>query len=504
MRSVLLWGLLLVTVPAALQPAVLPPPASAAVPRPNFVIIVLDDMRADDLVAMPHTQALIAGKGATFENAYAPFPLCCPARATILTGRYAHNHRVLSNYAPHGGISAFNPRHTIATWLRRAGYATAYVGKYLNGYGQATPTTYVPPGWTSWQGLARGAHHYRSFTLNLNGRLRGYSGAYQTRVLGSRSAQFIRQLGAKPYLLVAAFMAPHAGAPVEDDDATGELGCFDTGLCDNATPAVSDTYADSESGSPMPLSPAYDEEDVGDKPAHIKALPRFRPEYAAVHQELYEQRLESIRSVDDQIHLLVQALAEMGRLRHTYIVVTSDNGYLMGEHRVPFGKVHHYEPSARVPMLMRGPGVPSGARVRQLVGLHDLAPTVLRATGTYGAQTRPLDGRSLLPLIADPRTAAARDLLLEAGPVTTGQDDSSVKRATPAARPYRAIRTNTGWKYVEYDTGDTELYHLRTDPHELANLSADPAVADRREQLRRALTRLSACSGTECTLDAAR
>jgi N-acetylglucosamine-6-sulfatase len=197
----------------------------------------------------------------------------------------------------------------------------------------------------------------------------------------------------------------------------------------------------------------------------------------------------------------VYALADTGRLRRTYIVVTSDNGYLLGEHRITLGKVHPYEPSARIPMLMRGPGITRGARVEQLVGLHDLAPTVLRATGTYGAQTLPLDGRSLLPLIANDRTAAGRDLVLEAGPIGDQPDDSSLRHATPAARPYRGILTNTGWKYIVYDTREVEMYNLRTDPHELTNLANDTTYATRRDALQQAVTTLSNCVGQPCTVD---
>lgn len=503
MRVVLLVGFVLALFSMGLQPVVAPQ-ATAAVPQPSFVIIFLDDMRKDDLVAMPHTAALIGARGARFENAYAPYPLCCPARATILTGQYAHNNGVLSNLAPTGGVGAFDPRHTIATWLKRRGYATSYIGKYLNGYGHATSELYVPPGWTSWQGLAVKPLNYYSFGLNLNGRIQHYSGAYQTNVLGRRSSAFIRRTRSKPFLLVTAFLAPHSGRPIEDDDATGDLGCFYSGLCTNATPAVASGYADTESGNEMPASPAYDEEDVSDKPGHIQALPRFTSEYAPTHQELYEQRLESIRSADDQVRNIVRALADTGRLRSTYIVVTSDNGFLMGEHRIPFGKVHPYEPSARIPMLMRGPGIGRGERVDQLVGLHDLAPTVLRATGTYGAQTLPLDGRSLLPLIASDRASAARDLVLEAGPMRKAADDRAVRRSSPAARPYRGIRTNTGWKYIKYDTGQVEMYNLRKDPDELSNLAARPAFADRRRALARATARLSTCAGNSCNKDVAR
>ena len=480
--------------------------ATSPVPRgPNFVVILLDDMRADDFVAMPATDLLVGGKGAWFDNAYSPFPLCCPARATLLTGQYAHNHEVLSNLAPEGGVTAFDPRHTIAVWLKREGYSTAFIGKYLNGYGVQTARRYVPPGWTSWQGLTGNPHNYRDFALNINGSVRSYSGRYQTQVLGRRSVGFIERAGARPFLLVTSFLAPHSGSPIEEDDPPGGPDCFWTSLCWNATPAVAPAYADTASGQLMPMTEAYGEQDVDDKPAHIAALPAFTPEadWMAVHQERYEQRLESIRSVDDQVRNIVAALADAGKLRNTYIVVTSDNGYLMGEHRIPFGKVHPYEPSTRIPMVLRGPGVPAGVRVRQLVGLHDLVPTVLRATGTYGAQTVPLDGTSLLPFTTSSSPGAARDLLLEAGPADA-VDDASLARSTVAAQPYRGIRTDTGWKYVEYNHGGVEMYDLNADPAELENLAHDPALVDQRILLDQALDQLALCSGRPCRRDTGR
>jgi N-acetylglucosamine-6-sulfatase len=514
MRSALLSALVLVLLLAVPQPlgspgaAESPGPAEgrSAGPRPpSVVIVLLDDMRWDDLPAMPRTNAVVARPGATFENAYSTFPLCCPGRTSVLTGQYAHNHGVLSNVAPLGGVSALRPRHTLAAWLSGQGYATGFVGKYLNGYGVVTSRRYVPPGWTTWEALAEGPFHYRNFTLSLNGRrLRAFHGVQQTRLLGRRSSRFIRRTGDRPFLLVTSFVAPHSGTPHEPDDPTRKESCLLTVQCADPTPAVARAYTDTESGTPMPSSPAYGERDVSDKPPHIQLLPRFRPGTRALHQELFEQRREAIRTVDDQVAALVRTLRRTRRLRDTYVVVTSDNGYLLGEHRVPVGKVHPYEPSVRVPMVMRGPGIPAGSRVEQLVALHDLAPTVLRATRTYGAQTVPLDGRRLLQMVSGDRVGARRDLVLEAGPALTEPDPSSVRRSTPGSRPYRGILTDTGWKYVRYDTGETEMYDLRTDPGELVNLAADPALGDRRRALAAALRRLVDCAGPACLVDAAR
>jgi N-acetylglucosamine-6-sulfatase len=481
-------------------------PTAAAVlpqPEPNFVVIFLDDMRADQLSGLPYTTATIGGQGAIFDNAYAPYPLCCPARATILSGQYPHNNNVFGNVPPLGGVSAFDDTHTIATWMNGAGYETAYMGKYFNGYGVATPSTYSPPGWTEWDVLARGLYNYRRFTLNINEQLVDYVGSYQTHVMGTLSTRFIRKNAGSPFLMVTGFKAPHSGGPREPDDPDATVSCFATDLCGNKTPAVSAPYRDSETGHPMPVSSSYDEADVSDKPAHIASLPSFQPEFSAAHQELWEQQLESIRAVDDQIHRIVWTLRKEGVLKRTYILVTSDNGYLLGEHRIPFGKVHPYEPSARIPMMLRGPGIPAGVHPTQLVGLQDIAPTVLRATGNYGIQTHVLDGVSLLRLTTDRTASARRDLALEAGPPGDVADEGAVADASPAARAYRGIRTDGGWKYVRYRNGEQELYNLRTDPAEMNNLAQDPLHQQRLLALAEASARLSNCVGRACMVSAA-
>jgi N-acetylglucosamine-6-sulfatase len=506
-RLVVAAVLLLGAVSAGLQSGAVTSTAAAAAarpaPRPNFVVIYLDDMRADQVSALPYTTATIGDQGATFTHAYAPYPLCCPARATMLSGQYPHNNHVFGNVPPLGGVTAFDPAHTLGTWLRTARYKTAYIGKYLNGYSPRTP---LPPGWTEWDVMSgKGLYNYRNFTLNINGQLVDYTRSYQTKLTGDQSTSFIRAHADRPFLMFAGFKAPHAGGPREGDDPAGTVSCLGTDLCGNKTPAVSARYRDSESGHPMPSSPAYDETDVSDKPTHIASLPPFTPETTAAQQELWEQQLESIHAVDDQIRRIVATLRDTGLLDRTYILVASDNGYLLGEHRIPFGKVHPYEPSARIPMMLRGPGVPAGRRVSQLVGLQDIAPTVLRATGSYGAQDLVLDGVSLLPLTTDRTASATRDLVLEAGPAGDVVDETALRDASPAVRAYRGIRTDSGWKYIRYGgTGEQELYDLNTDPRELHNLAGDPRFAERLRVLAQASAQLSTCAGRACRVSAAR
>jgi N-acetylglucosamine-6-sulfatase len=280
MRAALLAGVLaLVCLAAAAQPlsGVVPPSPSTpavAAPKPNFVMIFLDDMRADELVAMPYTSQMIGAQGATFDHAYAPYPLCCPARATILSGQYPHNNHVFGNLPPTGGVTAFDDRRTIGTWLKRhGGYRTAYVGKYLNRYGQDTRRRHRPHGWTTWNALVRHWYNYRGFAMNIDRYVVRYMDEYQSDVMGELSTDFITDESG-PFLLVAGFLAPHSGGPPEPDDTRGALdGCFATDLCSNTTPAVADEYRNTEAGHRLPRSPAYDEADVSDKPAHIRALP---------------------------------------------------------------------------------------------------------------------------------------------------------------------------------------------------------------------------------------
>ena len=510
MRRLVVAGLLLLgVVSAGLQSFTVASTASAVVtpppPKPNFVVIYLDDMRTDELSALPYTKATVGDQGAMFDNAFAPYPLCCPARATILTGEYPHNNHVFSNVPPLGGVEAFDPSSSIGTWMKGVGYKTAYLGKYLNGYGERTPPRLKPPGWTEWDVPAHGVYNYRNWVMNENRQLVTYTGSYQTDVVGQLASDFIRNNADSPFMMLTGFLAPHSGAPREPDDPPTPLGCFNTHLCGDATPAVPDKYRDDPTiDRPMPVSPAYDEADVSDKPSHIQALAPFPSEFPAAHQELWEQRLESIRGVDDQIHKIVHTLRQAGVLNRTYILVTSDNGYLLGEHRIPFGKVHPYEPSARIPMMMRGPGIPADVHVKQLVGLQDIAPTILKATGNYGVQTLTLDGVSMLRMTTDPKIYGGRDLVLEAGPSSDALDPGSVSDSSPAATPYRGIRTNTGWKYIRYRDGEQELYDLNTDPNELKNLASDPAYAAHLQQLADATTKLQTCVGDACVVSAAK
>jgi arylsulfatase A-like enzyme len=450
-------------------------PAAAA---PNVVLIETDDQTLESLRVMERTRALIGEQGATFENAFVSLSLCCPSRASLLTGRYAHNHGVLDIKPPWGGFERLDGRETLAVWLQRAGYATVLLGKYLNRYGRRDATE-VPAGWTEWHGLVDpSTYSYYRYVINDDGVLRRYGASaaeHQSDVITQRAEEIVARRAAapEPFFLWVGYLAPHNGLPREPGDPAGR-----------PSPVPAPRHAGAFAGEPLPRTPAFDEADVRDKPAAIRRRPRLSAGDVAAIEYHYRQELESLLAVDEGVARIVGALERTGELEDTLLVFTSDNGYLHGEHRAPGGKVLPYEPSIRVPLLMRGPGVPRGLRLPQLVANVDLAPTLLEAAGAAGAWDA--DGLSLWSFLRDPGLEAGRDLLIE-GPA---------RRRNGLPR-FAGLRT-PGHLLVERDTGDRELYDLARDPHQLRNLAGSPGAAGLEAALARRLERLRWCAGAAC------
>ncbi len=446
-------------------------PAAAAA-RPNVVVIETDDQTMADLASMPKTQRLIGDEGVSFDNSFVSLSQCCPSRATFLTGQYAHNHQVLTTQPPFGGFTAFHDSETLAVWLRRTGYETALVGKYMNQYGKTDPT-YVPPGWSDWFGLlGPSAYSFRVFDASDNGHPVHFEQQYKTDVLTARSEQFVRQ-AKRPFFLWTTYVAPHEGVPPDMLVPRRFLTTSPSPLFENAFLG------------PMPRTPAFNEADVSDKPVAIRKHPRFGPRGIELLTATWHKRQQSLLSVDQGVRRIVRALERKHALRNTLLIFTSDNGYLIGEHRVRESKVLPYEPSIRVPLLMRGPGIPRGATRSQLVWNGDLAPTIVQATGATAAT--PADGMSLLDFARDPRARSGRAVLLEGPP-------QGVKSRAPR---FTGLRTPSHL-YVEYADGELELYDLRRDPYELHNLAGDAAVAPLQRELAARLARLRHCAGAAC------
>jgi arylsulfatase A-like enzyme len=485
-------------------------PVAARTPEPpNIVLVLTDDQTVAEMKYMPEVRSLLAEEGTTFENTFVTDPLCCPSRATILRGQYAHNHLIEGNEPPYGGFEKFRmlgyEESTMATWLQDEGYRTVFLGKYMNGY----DGTHVPPGWDEWYGIAG---NYLSDNINENGRVRYYNPEryYVTDVLSEKATGYVRRTAGsdppffasdRPFFMWLGTKAPHQPA----------------------TPAPRHEGAFSE--EPLPKPPSFNEKDVLDKPDWVRDNPSLKPEQAAYMEKLYRNRLESLLAVDEMVGDLVDALEESGELSNTYIFFTSDNGFHMGQHRLGAGKWTAYEEDIRVPLIVRGPNVPKGAEREQLVLNNDLAPTFAEIGGAPVPSF--VDGRSLRPLLGENppppgewRSAFLVEALAElAGaptppfveerslkPLLTGDPLPEDWRSTflekaesreDWGRPgFEAIRTQR-YLYVEYDTGERELYDLERDPYQLRNTyeGADPDLLRR---LQERLGALRACAGADC------
>jgi N-acetylglucosamine-6-sulfatase len=440
--------------------------------KPNVVFILTDDMRSDDLEHMPKTETLVAEQGVSFEDAFVTTSQCCPSRSSILRGQYMHNHGVKSNSKNGGGgWPTFEKRgeetSTVATWLHDAGYRTALVGKYLNQY---DVSSYVPQGWDEWYAMM-GNYDYYDYTLSENGKAVDYGSNqqdYLTDVLAGKTQDFVRRQAGddQPFFLYFAPYAPHRPY----------------------TPASQ--YEGTFAGQQAPRPPSFNEEDVSDKLEWVQRLSLLGDAEESEVDDAYRKRLETLQSVDDAVEGIVNDLSAAGQLDNTYLVFSSDNGYLLGEHRIALTKYAPYEESIKVPLVIRGPGIPAGRATEQIALNLDLAPTF----ADIGGATTPdfVDGRSLKPTFASDapkwRTAFLEEFY---------KGDTSEDGGGPSVPKHSSVRMADGRKYVKYATGEEEHYNLTTDPYELQNSygTTDPELV---KSLKARLQALKSCAGKSC------
>jgi N-acetylglucosamine-6-sulfatase len=536
--------------------------------RPNFVVIQTDDETLEELYqgvrmangveefAMPNTLQLLGEKGMTFNRYYTPYSLCAPSRVSLLTGRYAHNNHVQGNVPPNGGWTGFQSRlaytHNLATWLQGAGYKTIHIGKILNGYGDPpySPGTEVPPGWTSWHSVLNSDtdHYFYGYTMNNNGVVEGpygNSGSWETREYGEidepgcptapengkpcyyETDHFnqlaVEELAAtteeQPFYMQVDYTAPHGDfrKPAGPQPATRDLGRF--------------------ANAPLPDNRAegFNEGNVNDKPRFIREAPYLTAQEIHTYRVYYDNCLASLIAVDEGVKQIVDELGALHKLRNTYILFTSDNGFFYGQHRLVGGKFLAYEPSTHLPLIIRGPGIKPDSSTGQLVNTIDIAPTILELAGV--TPDKSIDGVSLVPYMKDPSLRSRRPLLFEsfvqtndveqdgqasaeepsatertdagkatgklglkgvsARPTTTTKNPAATASEVAPPKNYYGIRLGP-YKYIEWPDGEKELYDINKDPYELNNIVRNPNYYPIRAFLHKELERLETCSGRTC------
>ena len=313
------------TVPASTVPGLSTsstvPASTASTVRPNIVYVLADDLDSGLVQYMPKLNELVAAHGVSFTNYYATSAVCCPSRVSMLRGQFPHNTTVLTN---EDGFVKFHQlgleSSTIATWLQSAGYRTALMGKYLNGYLEARGAgffEYVPPGWNEWDVVGDGFREV-DYTMNHNGTLEQYGHAPQdvlTDVLRARADAFITQSteAGRPFFLDLSLFAPHFPY------------------------TVLERYANTFPDVKAPRPPAFNARGQGE-PKWLAVQPTLSAADIAVLDAKYRRRVQAVQGIDELIGHVFETLQRTGALDNTYFVFSSDNGYHLGQHRLQPGK----------------------------------------------------------------------------------------------------------------------------------------------------------------------
>ena len=459
--------------------------------RPNIVFIMTDDQDLRSLesrhpngeLILKNINTLLGQQGVNFTNNFDSFSLCCPSRVTLLTGQYAHNHKVLDNEMPWGGYHKFKQlgleNNSLAVWLEQAGYQTIHLGKYVNGYGRPPGVnTAVPPGWNKWFTIF-GSLNYYDYFINEEGVIKEFGetpAEYLTDVITEKAVQYLKEQKSskKPFFMVVDYYAPHA-SPWGGDIIV-------------PAPRHDNLLTDYN-----PLFPSsFNEEDVSDKPQKVRNLPLLNQDDIDKIIDARRDGLEALMAVDEGVSQIIETLADAGKLKTTYIIFTSDNGFMFGEHRIPMSKNWPYEESIRTPLLIRGPNIAPGVTISKLTTNVDYAPTILDITKARPGL--PQDGRSLMALITNPDVEWRKDFLIETGPF-----------------PYYTGVRSENYKYVEYDNDldgvidETEFYNFipdqcqpNEDLYETESQHVNPCYQTLLEEFQQRLSELKNCFGENC------
>lgn len=516
-------------------------PGSVHAARPNIIVIQTDDQNYQTVkssfrgkngkssLTMPATVKKIYRGGTQFRNFYTTSPVCSPSRASLLTGQYPANSKLVSNEGSRGGWEGWKKlpiyNKNLAVSLQDSGYRTAHVGKFTNGYyDQAYDRvdTTIPPGWNNWFTTAYlpGTRYY-GYKINDNGFAVGPYGNpdyyrngpgidsrkctkktlqappnslncnYLQDVMTRFAVRTIKQKRNKPLFLSLDYQAPHG-------DVRPPKG-----------PQAATRHLDTAGRTPLPRDENFNEKDISDKSPLIQSYISNPLGGAEIQQitNVYRRELESLRSVDDGVRAIFKTLRKTGRLDNTYVFYLSDHGYFFGEHRFGLAKFLPYEPSSRVSMAVRGPDVPRGQTSNEVTGNIDVPATILRLAGADSNYA--VDGRSLRSFWKDPSKKTTRPLgisleaanveeeeeIEEASTVAT-TDGASISAKAPALR-YHAVRIGP-YKLIDYRQGGDELYNLSNDPYELRNRFDADRYEAVRSYMKNQLKQVRNCSGPAC------
>jgi arylsulfatase A-like enzyme len=461
------------------QPPASPTQQAVGQDQPNIVLINLDDADWDLLsdehltLYFPNIKARFSDGGLRFTNLHVADPLCGPSRASLFRGQYPHNTGVREN--PAGWQIFYDRGYTddeIGMWMRRAGYRTGLVGKYCHEeYPLAShDNAFVPPGWDTFH--ASLGDKYYELSRNIDGkrgRTPAYPDGYRTDLELVSARQFLSATGPEPFFLYLAPFAPHITGDPAGMVAPRHVDLFDDERIDR--------------------TPDFNELDVSDKSQRYSSLPLWSTSIIDLWDSTWRDRLRAMAAVDEMVGQLFDDLDDDGLTDSTFVILTSDNGYQLGHHRLSHKK-SPFDRDTRVPFFITGPGIEPGS-ANHLLSHIDIVPTVLELGGAPLPHF--LDGRSFAPLLADPTAVPEPDWQRS---VLVENVESKTMLGVTIDLDYRMLRRYDD-AYIEYTNGDREYYNLATDPFQLENRhdELDPPV---RLSLEAELARLVDCAGPSC------
>lgn len=486
--------------------------------KPNVLFILTDDQDTmlgsfDPDGPMQETRKRIVEQGVWFENSFCHVPVCCPSRASLITGRYMHNNGAVDNKC--GGKEFQNnaEQHNFFTFAKKQGYTTFYAGKYLNNYGSLGGIERVPPGFDSWYGL-KGNSKYYGYTVSNNGVAEqhgnDYHKDYYTDRLANRSLEFLNNVSSgvdgfsAPWLMMIGTPASHG----PNDPA----------------PQYQRLYANRIA----PRTPSWNKAPQPEKHPLMQGIVPMDQGHIDTSDVYFERRWSVLKSVDDMVVRLTDELERMNALDNTYIIFSADNGFHLGQFGMLYDKRMLYEHDIRIPLAVRGPGIRKNVNCSAPVMHHDIGPTILEMIGLQETP-RIMDGTSWLLQVTEaakpgkwrtdflveyngPKASVnamtiSSDLANDNSSVSNEEGDGYLQRPSQCSankaeetvdckcscrykkpngkiydrspcdsleNTYKCLRTINATEdsnYCEFDDGFVEYYDTKSDPWGLTNLA---------------------------------